>query len=749
MNEKNPIIILQNVILDHIDNDRNLFLSKYCEGLASAFKASGAAVAFKKDDSYPVAAQSNLFPGTPLPEFTIAGDNTVSPTGPLSDVSDKSLIYVTDPGKELILIISQTRKNIDMTAARTAAGLLARVTALRDRRHALMNRYRVYMAIFRKSSNLTAILGPDGSVVEWNEAAEELYGRRLPERPVTYRDFIYEEDIPAIQEVFARLYEACRLCRKSLDRDRLAVDREYRDHAWERLVRTGTGGGFTRLISSDGTGAIDVDYTVSIIFDTETLAVGGCVVATNDITSIRHVREQMEETERKYRDLFKLMPLFSMLVDTAGSTVDFNFAAAGDAGAASAGDSDISYMDFIHPDDRGRAAALFMELFNDAATIQNRRVRDRRIDGRECERLLRELRISGEPLRLVARGSGTVFETELSARLWLGGGLEIKGALISAIDVTERNACRRRLEESERKYRELLEKKTRDILFSLDGRARFVLVNGNIREKLGYSEEDVIGNNIVDILYRDPIDKNNINRDTFLENINRVLRDGAADVRFNAVCDHHYTGDPITLQFRLEPVMLDGTVTGITGSASETSEDPLLDFIREETLAYDIDNRITIADEVSFRVTRNLLRYLPDGKTSLIRLGVREMIVNAIEHGNLGITYEEKTACQKNQSYLDLIRERQRNEENRNKKVHITYRLDRDGAAYTVRDEGNGFNHELYSGLDIRPLNERMIMHGRGILITRSVFDEVRYNDRGNEVYLAVYFRKQAPPGNP
>jgi len=164
--------------------------------------------------------------------------------------------------------------------------------------------------------------------------------------------------------------------------------------------------------------------------------------------------------------------------------------------------------------------------------------------------------------------------------------------------------------------------------------------------------------------------------------------------------------------------------------------------VREETLAYDIDNRITIADEVSFRVTRNLLRYLPDGKTSLVRLGVREMIVNAIEHGNLGITYEEKTACQKTQSYLDLIRERQRNEENRNKKAHITYRLDRNGAFYTVSDEGNGFNHEFYSGLDVRSLNERMIQHGRGILITRSVFDEVRYNDRGNEVYLAVYFRK-------
>ncbi len=742
MNEKNPIIILQNVIFEHIDNDRNLFLLKFCEGLVTALQASGAAIAFKKDDRYPVAARSNLFPGLSRPVFAIAGDNSVTLIGSGDTVSDKGLLYITDPGRELILIIRQARKNIDMAAAKSAADLLARVTALRDRQHALMNRYRIYMTMFRKSSNLAAILGPDGRVLEWNEAAEELYGRSLSDGPVTYEDFLHEDEIPVMRDEFARLYESCLLYRKSLDRARLATDREYRDRAWERLVRAGTGAGFTKLTSRNGEKALDVDYTVSIIFDTETLGIGGCVVTTNDITSRRNMRERMEETERKNRDLFKLMPIFSMLVDTAGSAVDYNFQAAGAALPATAGAAGISYMDFIHPEDQRRAAALFMDLFSRAIEIKNRWIRDRRIDQEECGMRLGELCISGEPLRLIVRGTETVFESELSARLWLGEALEIKGALLSAIDVTERNDCRRKLEESERKYRELLEKKTRDIIFSLDGRARFVLVNGNIREKLGYAEEAVIGKNIVDILYRDPVDRNNLNRDTFLENINRVLRDGATDVRFNAVCDHHYTGDPLQLQFKLDPVILNGRVTGVTGFASETAEDPLIDFVREETLAYDIDNRITIADEVSFRVTRNLLRYLPDGKTSLVRLGVREMIVNAIEHGNLGITYEEKTACQKTQSYLDLIRERQRNEENRNKKAHITYRLDRNGAFYTVSDEGNGFNHEFYSGLDVRSLNERMIQHGRGILITRSVFDEVRYNDRGNEVYLAVYFRK-------
>ena len=234
--------------------------------------------------------------------------------------------------------------------------------------------------------------------------------------PSRTRIFSSEEEVPAIQAEFARLYEACTIQRKSLDRARLATDREYREHAWERLVRTGTSGGITKLTSRDGETTLDVDYTVSIIFDTETLAIGGCVVTTNDITGRRNMRERMEETERKYRDLFKLMPLFSMLIDTAGSTVDFNFDAAGDAGPATAGGEEISYMDFIYPEDRGRAAALFMDLFSRAIDIKNRWIKDKRIGREECELRLRGLCINGEPLRLDRPRDGIACSKRSSAR---------------------------------------------------------------------------------------------------------------------------------------------------------------------------------------------------------------------------------------------------------------------------------------------------------------------------------------------
>ena len=112
---------------------------------------------------------------------------------------------------------------------------------------------------------------------------------------------------------------------------------------------------------------------------------------------------------------------------------------------------------------------------------------------------------------------------------------------------------------------------------------------------------------------------------------------------------------------------------------------------------------------MSFRITRNLQKYLPEGRISLLRLGIREMIVNAIEHGNLGITYEEKSLAQKNQTYHDLLRERQMSEQNRKKRVHISYELSEQMVRYVIRDEGFGFNHHGF--IDDLPFDANEQMH--------------------------------------
>ncbi len=702
----------------------------------------GVAIAVRSGAGFTLRYSRNIFTDTPDMEFDYTDADII--VFSKEDKNTKNeLFFIPDTERTILLILAPLKKNrINIPEIQDATNLLGRVMVMQKKQANRLLKYNNYRTIFKKTSNLTAILNMRGEVVEWNEAAEELFGRDLASTPVSYIDFIHDDELQRTRELFATMYRTIMRYRKTLDRDRLENDPYYLESARETIMQMGTSQGFTRLTSRSGDQTLDVDYTISLIIAPGTLDILGCIVTTTDITKRKVMREKLEESERKYRELFNLVPLFSMLINTSGKTVDYNYVSMEDYGL-DPGHEGLSYMDFIHEDDRNRAASLFINLYTRAVEIKNRWIKDRAITMEECARELRSLRIRNEPLRLLSRGRDKYFETQFSASLWIGeSDLEIKGALLSAIDVTERNNYRRKLEESEKKYRELVEEKTRDIIFSLDNKAQFIMVNSNIREKLGYPEETVIGKYIIDILYKDPIDKNQINRETFLENIHRVLDERTPDVRFKAVCDHKFLGEPVTLQFKLDPIIENDAVIGIMGFASEISDDPLRDCLEEESLSFTIDNRITIADEVSFRITRNLQKFLPLGKISLLRLGIREMIINAIEHGNLGITYEEKTLAQKNQSYHDLLRERQMSAENRNKKVRIDYHLNENTISYSIRDEGKGFDCKKYLKLKVKSLNSRMLQHGRGILITRSVFDQIQYNEKGNEVHLVAHLKK-------
>lgn len=735
---------LQDVIIKNLEGGTDSLIVNFCQGIMELYPLKGAAIAVRNAEGYTLRYSRNIFNDNEEMKFDYS-DADIIVFSREEKNRNSEFFLIPDFERTMLLILAPYKKSritIHIPEIQDAANLLGKVMVLQKKQANLLLKYRNYQTIFKKMANLTAVLNTRGEVVEWNEAAEALFGRELADTPVSYIDFIHEDELPRTRELFTSLLRSITRYRKTLDTKRLKQDPAYLALARDTIRQMGMRQGYTKLAGRGGEETLDVDYTSIPILEPGPLEVVGFIVTTTDITKRKIMRDQLQETERKYRELFNLVPLFSMLIDTSGKTVDYNYVSMEDYGLDPRTDG-ISYMDFIHEDDRNRAASLFINLYTRAIEIKNRWIKDKAISMEQCGRELRSLRIRNEPLRLVSRGRDKCFETQFSASLWISeSDLEIKGALLSAVDVTERNNYRRKLEESEKKYRELVEDKTRDIIFSLDGKAQFIMVNSNIREKLGYSEDSVIGRHIIDILYKDPIDKNQINRETFLENIDRVLKDRVTDVRFKAICDHKFLGEPVTLQFKLDPVIENDAVIGIMGFASEISDDPLREYLRAETLSFTIDSRLTIADEVSFRITRNIQKFLPPGKVSLLRLGIREMIINAIEHGNLGITYEEKSLSQKNQSYHDLLRERQLNTENRAKKVHIDYQLNAEKISYTIRDEGNGFDHKKFFKIKIKSLNQQMLQHGRGILITRSVFDKIVYNEKGNEVHLVAYLKK-------
>jgi DNA-binding response OmpR family regulator len=115
-----------------------------------------------------------------------------------------------------------------------------------------------------------------------------------------------------------------------------------------------------------------------------------------------------------------------------------------------------------------------------------------------------------------------------------------------------------------------------------------------------------------------------------------------------------------------------------------------------------------------------------------IVLGLSELLTNAVEHGNLGITYADKSRLLVEQSLQEELTRRLELPENRAKKVLLEVER-RDGAIrYRIRDEGPGFAWHQY--LEITP--ERAFdTHGRGIALSRTMsFDSVEYRGTGSEV---------------
>lgn len=117
-------------------------------------------------------------------------------------------------------------------------------------------------------------------------------------------------------------------------------------------------------------------------------------------------------------------------------------------------------------------------------------------------------------------------------------------------------------------------------------------------------------------------------------------------------------------------------------------------------------------------------------------LGLIELMLNAIEHGNLGISYEEKTRLIAEDGLLEEIERRLAAPETGSRQAVLT--VERTAAAiwFGIADEGSGFGWADY--LEMQP-RRAFHTHGRGIAMARLIsFDTVEYRGRGNEVWASV-----------
>jgi CheY-like chemotaxis protein/anti-sigma regulatory factor (Ser/Thr protein kinase) len=119
-----------------------------------------------------------------------------------------------------------------------------------------------------------------------------------------------------------------------------------------------------------------------------------------------------------------------------------------------------------------------------------------------------------------------------------------------------------------------------------------------------------------------------------------------------------------------------------------------------------------------------------------VAFGLNELMVNAVEHGNLQIGYEEKTRLQEADQWEEEISRRQALFENVNKFVEVVFDRSPEQIQLTVTDLGSGFDWRDYQEIKAERLLES---HGRGIAMAKSLsFDHLEYLGTGNQVLCVI-----------
>lgn len=117
-------------------------------------------------------------------------------------------------------------------------------------------------------------------------------------------------------------------------------------------------------------------------------------------------------------------------------------------------------------------------------------------------------------------------------------------------------------------------------------------------------------------------------------------------------------------------------------------------------------------------------------------MGISELLINGIEHGNLGLSYAEKSRLKREDCWKAEIDRRSILPVNVDKEVRLSFRRDGDTITLRVTDQGNGFDWQSF--LEIDP--ERAFdPNGRGIALARLLsFSSLCYEGCGNTALAMI-----------
>ncbi len=120
----------------------------------------------------------------------------------------------------------------------------------------------------------------------------------------------------------------------------------------------------------------------------------------------------------------------------------------------------------------------------------------------------------------------------------------------------------------------------------------------------------------------------------------------------------------------------------------------------------------------------------------LVRVALLELLVNAVEHGNLGIGYDAKALMVQSGRWHEEITRRLADSAYRDRVASLTVRIRAEDITLRIEDQGAGFDPSRH--LDMPDVNAAQLT-GRGIALARKLaFPVLDYSDEGRCVEITT-----------
>lgn len=428
-----------------------------------------------------------------------------------------------------------------------------------------------------------------------------------------------------------------------------------------------------------------------------------------DIMEHKHVLEQLKARETFFRQFTEQLPVGVFEVDETGAClfknrmwdVIMDRTSEEIFGFASVSLPEGQWTEWFHPDDR---QGLHDEWMNAQASLAGVR--------KEC--------------RLDLKGQTERWVQVLLWPLANDQGIRFLGTME---DITAQKQMMTRLRESEMFFR-LLSEHLPIGVFEIDeeGSCRYTnktwntILRKDAEEIFGFGEVSGSEGHWLEWFHSD--DRQGV-REAW-----EISKDSFAQVRHE--CRLAPEGSDVRwVQVLLWPLASDkgfrylGTVEDITA--------------RKRTIAHTMQllrhGRFELQTLSEARNLAELLAYaFPD--PSRTQLGLTELLVNGVEHGNLEISYAEKSSLLEEGRLDDEMTRRLALPENIGKRVCVSMERSETELEMTITDDGKGFDWHRYLALDDARADDS---HGRGIAMSRCIsFDRLEYQDPGNQVTVST-----------